>query len=64
MPAFDPRPGVDTVWPGKGVVYSQRLSAKRTRSRLSRIATSPVYGSMTIRSWATTVALLRLLDER
>jgi hypothetical protein len=24
---------------------------------------SPVYRSMTIRSWATTIALLRLLDE-
>jgi uncharacterized protein (DUF1697 family) len=63
MPAFDPRPGVDRVWPGDGVVYSQRLSAERTKSRLSKIASSPVYRSMTIRSWATTIALLRLLDD-
>ena len=34
---FDPRPGVDEVWPGKGVIYSQRLSAQRTKSRLGKI---------------------------
>jgi uncharacterized protein (DUF1697 family) len=63
MKAFDPRPGVDAVWPGDGVVYSQRLSAERTRSRLNKIVGSPSYKSMTIRNWATTTALLRLLDE-
>ena len=63
MEAFDPRPGVDTVWPGDGVVYSQRLSAERTRSRLNRIMGSPAYQSMTIRSWATTTALLDLLER-
>ncbi|HET9085606.1 MAG TPA: DUF1697 domain-containing protein [Candidatus Limnocylindrales bacterium] len=61
MPAFSPRDGVDKVWPGKGVVYSQRVSAERTKSRLSRIMSSPVYKSMTIRSWQTTVALMDLV---
>ena len=37
MKVFDPRPGVDEVWPGKGVIYSQRLSAQRTKSRLGKI---------------------------
>jgi uncharacterized protein (DUF1697 family) len=60
MDAFDPRDGVDTVWPGKGVIYSQRLSAQRTKSRLSRIASSPHYKSMTIRNWATTTKLVEL----
>jgi uncharacterized protein (DUF1697 family) len=60
MRAFDPRPGVDTVWPGDGVVYSQRLSAERTRSRLSKVMGSPLYTSMTIRNWATTMKLLEL----
>ena len=60
MRAFDPRPGVDTVWPGEGVIYSQRLSAERTRSRLSKVMGSPLYGSMTIRNWATTMKLLEL----
>jgi uncharacterized protein (DUF1697 family) len=60
---FDPRPGVDRVWPGDGVIYSQRLSAQRTKSRLSRIMGTPAYRSMTIRNWATTVALGELLER-
>ena len=64
MAVFDPRPGVDEVWPGAGVIYSQRLSARRTQSRLSRIAGTPPYKSMTIRSWNTTTKLLDLLDAR
>jgi uncharacterized protein (DUF1697 family) len=61
MVAFSPREGVDAVWPGTGLVYSQRLSAQRTKSRLSRIAASPFYKSMTIRSWQTTLALMDLV---
>ena len=61
MEAFDPRPGVDSVWPGDGVIYSQRLSAERTKSRLGKALSTPAYKSMTIRSWATTIALLELL---
>ncbi len=52
MEVFDPRPDVDEVWPGKGVIYSQRLSAQRTKSRLGKIVGTPAYKSMTIRSWA------------
>ena len=60
-PAFSPKEGVDRVWPGDGVVYSQRLSAQRTKSRLNRVIGSPVYKSMTIRSWQTTLALVDLV---
>ena len=62
MPIFNPREGVDRVWPGHGVIYSERLSAHRTKSRLSSMMTSPFYKSMTIRSWSTTVKLLELLN--
>ncbi|HJP87799.1 MAG TPA: DUF1697 domain-containing protein [Candidatus Limnocylindrales bacterium] len=61
---FSPKEGVDRVWPGKGVVYSERLSAKRTASRLNRIMSSPHYKSMTIRSWQTTLALMELMRKR
>lgn len=64
MSVFDPREGVDTVWPGDGVVYAQRLSSLRTRSRLGKIVGTPAYRSMTIRSWQTTTALLELLRAR
>ncbi|MGE5072331.1 MAG: DUF1697 domain-containing protein [Anaerolineae bacterium] len=62
MPVFKPREGVDKVWPGNGVIYSQRLSAQRTKSRLSTMMVSPLYKSMTIRSWSTTVKLLGVLN--
>ena len=64
MAVFSPRDGVDRVWPGDGVIYSQRLSAERTKSRLNRIMTSPHYKAMTIRSWQTTLALLEMLRQR
>jgi uncharacterized protein (DUF1697 family) len=63
MRVFDPRPGVDRIWPGDGVIYSQRLSAERTRSRLSKAMGAPAYKSMTIRNWATTMALLELVER-
>lgn len=63
MPVFKPREGVDKVWPGDGVIYSQRLSSQRTKSRLSRIIATPEYKFMTIRSWRTTTKLLEILKE-
>lgn len=63
MAVFNPREGVDAVWPGDGVIYSQRLSAERTKSRLSAIMASPLYKSMTIRSWSTTVKLWNLIND-
>jgi uncharacterized protein (DUF1697 family) len=60
---FSPREGVDKVWPGNGVIYSQRVSALRTKSRLGKMAASPLYKSMTMRSWSTTVKLLGLANE-
>ena len=62
MKVFDPRPGVDEVSPGTGVIYSQRLSVERTKSRLGKIVGTPAYKSMTIRSWQTTLALLERME--
>ncbi len=63
MPLFNPREGVDKVWAGDGVIYSQRLSSRRTKSRLSKIMGSPAYKSMTIRNWSTTTKLLDMLKK-
>jgi uncharacterized protein (DUF1697 family) len=56
------RPGVDEAHAGTGVVYFSRLIAKATQSRLGKVASMPIYQSMTIRNWNTTTALLRLMD--
>ncbi len=57
------RDGVDRAWPGRGVVYFERLSAERTKSRMARIVGTPEYALMTIRSWTTTTKLLDLFDR-
>lgn len=58
---FDPREGVDQIWPGEGVIYSQRLSSQRTKSRLNKMIATAAYQSMTIRNWNTTTRLLEIL---
>ncbi len=60
--AFRLREGVDTLWEGDGVVYFRRLSAERTKSKMSSIMSTPFYSQMTIRNWATTTALVGMLD--
>ena len=64
MKVFTPKEGVDKIWKGKGVIYSQRLSALRTKSRLNRIMMAPEYKSMTIRNWNTTTKLAQLLENK
>jgi uncharacterized protein (DUF1697 family) len=59
---FDPREGVDALWPGQGVIYHQRLSAQRTRTRLNKVMSTPFYKDMTIRNWATTMKLVEMLE--
>lgn len=63
LAVFNPCEGVDAVWAGDGVVYSRRVTALRNKSRLSAIISSPLYKSMTIRSWSTTVKLSAKIDD-
>lgn len=55
------RDGVDRAWAGPGVLYFERLTARASQSRLSKIVSSPVYPHVTIRTWRTTTELLRRL---
>jgi uncharacterized protein (DUF1697 family) len=63
MEVVETKEGVDRAWPGRGVVYFERLSAKRTASRMGRMIGTPEYQLMTIRSWQTTTKLASLLDQ-
>jgi uncharacterized protein (DUF1697 family) len=63
LKVFSPKEGIDRIWPGNGVIYSERLSAERTKSRLNKIIGTAVYKSMTIRNWNTTTKLLKILEE-
>ena len=58
------REDVDQVWPGTGVLYFTRLSARRTQTKMGSIVGTPEYQLMTIRSWSTTTKLLGLLEGR
>jgi len=64
MRVVEVREGVDEAWPGTGVLYFARLSARRTQTKMGSIIGTPEYQQMTIRSWNTTTKLLGLLDER
>ena len=57
------REGVDEVSAGRGVLYWSILASRATQSRISRVASMPVYQNMTIRNWNTTTRLLRMMDE-
>jgi uncharacterized protein (DUF1697 family) len=56
------KPGVDEAHAGTGVLYFSRLTSKATQSRLSRIVSSPIYPSVTIRNWNTTTKLIRMME--
>jgi uncharacterized protein (DUF1697 family) len=56
--------GVDTAAAGRGVLYFSRLTDRATQSRLSRVASMPIYQQMTIRNWNTTTKLLELLERQ
>ncbi|MGE3403264.1 MAG: DUF1697 domain-containing protein [Vicinamibacterales bacterium] len=60
---FEPRPGVDRVEAGTHAVYASRLAARAAQSRISKIASTPAYASMTIRNWNTTTKLLAIMDR-
>jgi uncharacterized protein (DUF1697 family) len=53
--------GVDQAHPGVGVLYFARLISKASQSKLSRVASLPIYKSMTIRTWRTTTTLLQMM---
>jgi uncharacterized protein (DUF1697 family) len=55
--------GVDELHAGRGVLYFSRLESRVTQSRLNRVASLPIYQSMTLRNWNTTTRLLRMMDE-
>lgn len=63
MAAVDTRPEVDEVHAGPGALYFSRLVSRASQSKLSKIASSPIYPSITIRNWNTTTKLLQMLED-
>lgn len=55
------REGVDTVIPGKDVLYFSRLIELAGKSYLNKVISLPIYKNMTIRNWNTTSKLFDLM---
>jgi uncharacterized protein (DUF1697 family) len=62
MKSVSTKEGVEQAFSGKGVLYFSILISKATQSHISRIASMPVYQSMTIRNWNTTTKLLSMME--
>ena len=60
---LDPKPAVDSVTPGDGVVYMATLMTRLKQSGLPKIVGKPIYRDITIRSYTTCQKLLALLEN-
>jgi uncharacterized protein (DUF1697 family) len=66
MAQIDVREGIDRAWQGEGVIYYRLpslTSPDAAKSYLGKLTQKPLYQSVTIRNWNTTVKLLGLLEE-
>jgi uncharacterized protein (DUF1697 family) len=63
LKGLTPKPGVDRIFAGDGVLYVSRLISKAAQSHLTRLVGTPAYQNMTIRNWNTTSKLLELMER-
>ena len=63
MKTMRPKPGVDRVVAGDGVLYCSRLISRAAQSHLTRVVGTAAYQNMTIRNWNTTRKLLELMER-
>jgi uncharacterized protein (DUF1697 family) len=55
---------VDEATIGERAFYYRRISALASRTRLTRIMSTPLYASLTLRNWRTAVSLADMLELR
>jgi uncharacterized protein (DUF1697 family) len=60
---IDPRPGVDSVDAGDGVLYLSTVMSRLKQTRLTKIVGTPIYRDMTIRSYSTCQKILALMED-
>ena len=60
-PHLATHPDVDVVELGERAFYHRRVTALASRSRMSKIISSPVYPRLTLRNWRTTTTLAGML---
>ncbi len=62
-PHVPTHPDVDVVTFGEHAYYHRRFNALASRSKVTKVVGSPVYGSLTVRNWRTTLTLAAMLDD-
>ena len=58
------REGVDSIAPGKGVLYFSRVRSRATKTRVQLLLAMPMFKQMTMRTWSTTTRILDLLEGK
>jgi uncharacterized protein (DUF1697 family) len=61
--AIDPKPGVDAVKAGDGVVYLTTVLAHVTQSGLARVVSKAIYRDMTVRNYTTCQKIFAVMDR-
>jgi uncharacterized protein (DUF1697 family) len=64
QPHMSVDPEVDEVAHGERAFYHRRISALASRTRLTRIMSTPIYASLTLRKRRTTTSLAGMLEQR
>jgi uncharacterized protein (DUF1697 family) len=63
LASMTPKPGVDRVVAGDGVLYASRLVSRAAESNLQRGGGKLIYQNITVRNWNTTGKLVELMDR-
>jgi uncharacterized protein (DUF1697 family) len=61
--AIEPKPGVDAIKAGDGVVYMSTVMTGLKQSAFPKIVGKPIYRDMTIRNFTTCQKILALMDD-
>ncbi|APV45366.1 hypothetical protein Dform_02057 [Dehalogenimonas formicexedens] len=63
LPEVELKEGIDSVKEGPGVLYFSILLSGRTRSRLNRLMSKPVYRSISFRDFTTVQKLAEMIEQ-
>ena len=57
------RERIDEVFAGENVLFFRRRFIDLSKSKLTKIVSSPIYQHITIRNWKTSIKLLEMMNE-
>jgi uncharacterized protein (DUF1697 family) len=61
---LEPRPGVDSVKTGEGVLYMSTLMSRLKQTGFTKVVGKEIYQQMTIRNYSTCQKILDLMQSR